>query len=108
MPGSLGALAFSIPPNVLTDRKTSPSLQVNGSYKNGLDLSRWAEGLSTAPQPSMCSDTVYPTAPRKFWYAWGTMSALNGDKARFNRERSQAIRQKLKDRTPPRATGTQL
>ena len=64
-----------------------------------------------------CSDTVYPTAPRKFWYAWGTMSALNGDKARFNRERraklarrerSQAIRRKLRDRTPPRATGTQL
>jgi hypothetical protein len=45
------------------------------------------------------------------------MSALNGDKARFNRERkgklarrerSQALRKKLKGQTPPRATGTQL
>lgn len=45
------------------------------------------------------------------------MSALNGDKARFNRERkaklarrerSQAIRRKLNDRTPPRATGNHL
>jgi hypothetical protein len=45
------------------------------------------------------------------------MSALNGDKARFNRERkgklarrerSQALRKKLKDHKPPRASGTQL
>jgi hypothetical protein len=45
------------------------------------------------------------------------MSALNGDKARFNRERksklarrerSQFLRKKLKGRTLPRATGTQL
>ena len=45
------------------------------------------------------------------------MSAINGDKARFNRERraklsrrerSQAIRRKLKDRTPPRPAGAQL
>ena len=45
------------------------------------------------------------------------MSALNGDKARFNRERraklaqrerSQAMRRKLKDRKPPSATETQL
>lgn len=56
-------------------------------------------------------------AATKSCYPWGTMSALNGDKARFNRERRaklarrercQAIRRKLKDRTPPRATGTQL
>jgi hypothetical protein len=62
------------------------------------------------------SDTICPIAPHKFWYPCGTMSALNGDKARFNRERraklarrerSQAIRRKLKDRTP-RPTGTQL
>jgi hypothetical protein len=45
------------------------------------------------------------------------MSALNGDKARFNRERraklarrerSQAIRRKAKSLTPPRPTGSQL
>jgi len=45
------------------------------------------------------------------------MSALNGDKARFNRERkgklarrerSQALRKKLKSAAPPRANGTQL
>jgi len=45
------------------------------------------------------------------------MSALNGDKARFNRERksklarrerSQVLRKKLKGGALPRATGTQL
>lgn len=45
------------------------------------------------------------------------MSALNGDKARFHRERkgklarrerNQALRKKLKGYTPPRPTGTQL
>lgn len=45
------------------------------------------------------------------------MSAINGDKARFNRERkgklarrerNQALRKKLKGQTPPRATGAQL
>jgi hypothetical protein len=45
------------------------------------------------------------------------MSALNGDKARFNRERksklarrerSQALRKKLKAYILPRPTGTQL
>ena len=63
------------------------------------------------------SDTLCPMSARKFWYSWGTMSALNGDKARFNRERraklarrerSQAIRRKLKDPTLPREAGTQL
>jgi hypothetical protein len=58
-----------------------------------------------------------PTYPRRFCYSWGTMSALNGDKARFNRERkgklarrerSQALRKKLKGDKPPRATGAQL
>jgi hypothetical protein len=54
---------------------------------------------------------------RRLWYCWSTMSALNGDKARFNRERksklarrerSQALRKRLKGYTLPRATGTQL
>ena len=61
--------------------------------------------------------TIHPMACHKACYSWYTMSALNGDKARFNRERkaklarrerSQAIRRKLKDHLPPRATGTQL
>lgn len=58
-----------------------------------------------------------PQQPQRAWYCWSTMSALNGDKARFNRERksklarrerSQALRKKLKGYTLPRATGTQL
>ncbi len=45
------------------------------------------------------------------------MSAINGDKARFHRERksklarrerSQALRKKLKSPAPPRPTGAQL
>jgi hypothetical protein len=45
------------------------------------------------------------------------MSAINGDKARFHRERksklarrerSQALRKKLKSHLPSRPTGTQL
>jgi hypothetical protein len=63
------------------------------------------------------NDTPCSMIFRSFCYPWGTMSALNGDKARFNRERraklarrerSQAIRRKLKDHTPPRAAGAQL
>jgi len=47
----------------------------------------------------------------------GTMSALNGDKARFHRERksklarrerSQALRKKIASRAPVRPSGTQL
>jgi hypothetical protein len=45
------------------------------------------------------------------------MSAINGDKARFHRqrksklarrERSQALRKKLKSNSAPRSTGAQL
>ena len=55
--------------------------------------------------------------PPGICYSWGIMSAFNGDKARFNRERkgklarrerSQALRRKLKGPKPPRATGAQL
>jgi hypothetical protein len=54
---------------------------------------------------------------RRLCYCWATMSALNGDKARFNRERksklarrerSQVLRKKLKGRALPPGTGTQL
>ena len=72
-------------------------------------------GLRQGP---MCGAPQFGrSAAAEFCYPRGTMSALNGDKARFNRERraklarrerSQAIRRKLKDRTRPRATGTQL
>jgi len=50
-------------------------------------------------------------------YPWVTMSAINGDKARFHRERkaklarrerSQAMRKKLKSPGSPRPSGTQL
>ena len=69
------------------------------------------------PRRHVGNDTNWRTYRRRFCYPWGTMSALNGDKARFNRERkrklarreySQALRKKLKGHTPPRATGTQL
>jgi hypothetical protein len=61
--------------------------------------------------------TLWQMNPWRFCYPWGTMSAINGDKARFNRERkgklarrerNQALRKKLKGHTPPRATGAQL
>jgi hypothetical protein len=58
----------------------------------------------------------YSVRVRPFCYAWGTMSALNGDKARFNRERkaklarrerSLAIRNKLKGDPKPGESKTQ-
>ena len=69
------------------------------------------------PATNVDYDTNWRTYRRRVCYPWGTMSALNGDKARFNRERkrklarreySQALRKKLKGHTPPRPTGTQL
>ena len=84
----------------------------------------WAAEQSERKNPGVLrqrrdvgNGTIRPIGRHKFCYPWGTMSALNGDKARFHRERkaklarrerSQAIRRKLKDRTPPRVTGTQL
>ena len=78
----------------------------------------WAAGIFDCTRNlDVWSDTVRAMGSRRFCYSWGTMSALNGDKARFNRERraklarrerSQAIRRKLKNHTPPRAAGTQL
>lgn len=59
----------------------------------------------------------FPPRAGGLCYAWGTMSAINGDKARFHRERkaklarrefSQALRKKLKNPNPPRPTGAQL
>lgn len=95
-----------------------PSLQVDSSYKNNgvRPLAELKDGRLHQSR-AVRSDTLCPMGARKFWYSWGTMSALNGDKARFNRERraklarrerSQAIRRKLKDPTPPREAGTQL
>jgi hypothetical protein len=55
--------------------------------------------------------------PPGFCYAWVTMSAINGDKARFHRERksklarrerSQALRKKLKASAPRRPDGRDL
>jgi hypothetical protein len=66
----------------------------------------------------MSSETGFSEFPRRgLCYCWATMSALNGDKARFNRERksklarrerSQVLRKKLESRSLPRATATQL
>jgi hypothetical protein len=64
------------------------------------------------PEPYLCQ-----AHPQRFCYPWITMSAINGDKARFHRqrkgklarrERSQALRKKLKGATTPRAAATQL
>jgi len=62
-------------------------------------------------------DIAFGARLRQTCYAWGTMSGINGDKARFHRERkaklarrekSQEMRKKLKNPGPPKPTGAQL
>lgn len=116
----VGSGTLKNPPSVLQTSQP-PEFSDSHDCRN----SRWSsrrvknevQDVQRQPSLDVWNDTLRPMIFRSFCYPWGIMSALNGDKARFNRERkaklarrerSQAVRRKLKNHAPPRAAGTQL
>jgi hypothetical protein len=75
------------------------------------------EASLESPIREALAEEIRSAAPAGFCYPWGTMSALNGDKARFHRERknklarrerSQVLRKKLTPSAPRRPDGRDL
>jgi hypothetical protein len=73
--------------------------------------------ISLAWRPVSAIPASAPTPGRRFCYPHANMSALNGDKARFHRERkakiarrerSQTLREKLSKKSEKRPRGRDL